>query len=540
MKKIFFLFLICSVFYSCKKEGCTDVNAINYDANANQDNGSCKYLPVLSTIPINYNGTNAQSGGIITSDGNSAVSVRGVCWSKSTNPTTSNDTTVNGKGTGTYNSIITNLDTNTKYYVRAYAINNNGTAYGDVKSFSTNSINSIYGCTDILALNYNPNATHDDGSCIYNINDTIYGCTDPDALNFNPEANFDDGSCIYQSTFAKDSMLINMVDNYILSAVNEYLNKVETLNIEIEYFTNQPNVQNLVNIRNAWYQALLVWQDVLFFSNITSLNSHNFIDLTNIYPVDTLNIEDKISLGNTTIETNTDFDTRGFQALDYLLNKRGYSDSELVNYLISSSNYIGYINNIIDDLQSIAHNLKTEWINYRNDFVADYESNSPGSATSLIVNQLCLTYEYYIRRAKVGLPLGVYNQFSSTVYPEKFECYHYGQSLPFLSRSLISLKNYINGMDYSSLNNGLGLDDYMDFVDAQYGAMDLTTAINNKFNEIDDKILSLNDPLSDQVIINQVAVQELYDKMHSLLPLLKADLTSALGVSITYSDNDGD
>ena len=55
MKKIFFLFLLCSVFFSCKKEGCTDVKATNYDVNANQDDGSCKYLPALSTITITCN-----------------------------------------------------------------------------------------------------------------------------------------------------------------------------------------------------------------------------------------------------------------------------------------------------------------------------------------------------------------------------------------------------------------------------------------------------------------------------------------------------
>ena len=112
--------------------------------------------------------------------------------------------------------------------------------------------------------------------------------------------------------------------------------------------------------------------------------------------------------------------------------------------------------------------------------------------------------------------------------------------MPFLSRSVSSLKKYINGESYSFANNGSGFDDYMDFVGAQYGVINLSTAINNQFIEIDNKISLLNDPLSDELLINRTAVQNLYDELQQLVILLKVDLTSALGIQITYADNDGD
>ncbi len=79
--------------------------------------------------------TTAVSGGNIIDNGGYNVSARGVCWSTSSNPTTSNSKTTDGTGSGQFSSNITGLTINTTYYVRAYATNSQGTAYGEEKSF---------------------------------------------------------------------------------------------------------------------------------------------------------------------------------------------------------------------------------------------------------------------------------------------------------------------------------------------------------------------------------------------------------------------
>jgi uncharacterized protein (TIGR02145 family) len=72
-----------------------------------------------------------------------------VCWSNTQTPTTSNFKTTDGSGINTFTSNLTGLTSNTTYYVRAYATNSAGTAYGNQVSFlTTNSI--VYGSvTDI-------------------------------------------------------------------------------------------------------------------------------------------------------------------------------------------------------------------------------------------------------------------------------------------------------------------------------------------------------------------------------------------------------
>jgi uncharacterized protein (TIGR02145 family) len=97
-----------------------------------------KKLPVLTTneaTDITHN--SAISGGIINDDGGSTITKRGVCWSKKINPTIKDNKSIDGAGAGQFTSLITGLDFNEVYYIRAYASNEFSTGYGMVYSFKT-------------------------------------------------------------------------------------------------------------------------------------------------------------------------------------------------------------------------------------------------------------------------------------------------------------------------------------------------------------------------------------------------------------------
>lgn len=98
-----------------------------------------KYAPEVTTSAVNnIYSTRGIGGGQVTNDGGDPVAERGICWSTSQNPTTTNDRTIDGPGTGTFTSEIKKLTPNTVYYARAYAINTVDIAFGSQVTFKTN------------------------------------------------------------------------------------------------------------------------------------------------------------------------------------------------------------------------------------------------------------------------------------------------------------------------------------------------------------------------------------------------------------------
>jgi hypothetical protein len=73
----------------------------------------------------------------VATDGGGTVSERGLVYNTSTLPTVSNNKTVLGSGLGSYTTTVSGLTPNTTYYIRAYAINEAGTAYSNQVSIKT-------------------------------------------------------------------------------------------------------------------------------------------------------------------------------------------------------------------------------------------------------------------------------------------------------------------------------------------------------------------------------------------------------------------
>ena len=95
-------------------------------------------LPTVITAEVTEIAENfAKGGGEVTDDGGADVTERGICWSANENPTVNDNHVAAGTGTGAFTAMMNGLEANTSYHVRAYAINEKGTAYGLDREFTT-------------------------------------------------------------------------------------------------------------------------------------------------------------------------------------------------------------------------------------------------------------------------------------------------------------------------------------------------------------------------------------------------------------------
>ena len=138
MKKVFILVVIGALLFSmCKKEKKQSMAVVTTDA--------------VSELTA----TSARIGGAITNDGGSQITKRGLCWAINASPTVADSITDEGTGTSPFTRSLAGLNPNTTYYVRAYAINASGTAYGNEVNFKTNAglaTIKTSAITDIVAL----------------------------------------------------------------------------------------------------------------------------------------------------------------------------------------------------------------------------------------------------------------------------------------------------------------------------------------------------------------------------------------------------
>ncbi|MBQ3676081.1 MAG: hypothetical protein II926_01755, partial [Bacteroidales bacterium] len=106
---------------------------------------------VTTAAATNVTYTTVTLGGKVTAENGASVSERGICWSTSTNPTTSNSKKAVGSGIGNFSIKLTGLSKNVTYYARAYAINSKGTSYGSVISFTTTIVGAIQSVFSVSA-----------------------------------------------------------------------------------------------------------------------------------------------------------------------------------------------------------------------------------------------------------------------------------------------------------------------------------------------------------------------------------------------------
>lgn len=339
------------------------------------------------------------------------------------------------------------------------------------------------------------------------------------------------------SNYDKEEMLTSWADNIIVPSFENYQQKVNLLNTEVDTFSENINASNLNNLRDAWLEAYKAYQYVGIF-DIGKATDLKLTDKTNIYPTDTENILNNINGADYNLETQAQYASQGFPAIDYLLYGIAENDEDILALYINESGYANYLAAVSAQLKNTADAIVTDWNNgYRETFINN--SNVVTGSVNQMANNYIENFEKDVRAPKLGIPAGVFS--NGVLYPESVEAYYKNDiSKTLLIDATQASQDFFNGVTFGTSTTGPGLKEFLDAVDATSDGEKLSTIINNQYATIFSEIDNLDNSFSDQISTNNSAMLTTYNALQQNVVYIKLDMISALSLTIDYVDGDGD
>ena len=343
----------------------------------------------------------------------------------------------------------------------------------------------------------------------------------------------------------REPMLTHWVDNIIIPAYDNFNGKMEAMSSRADAFTSSPDQTTLAEFRTSWKEAYIEWQHVELFE-FGPGDRNTIRNFFNIYPADEAGIQQNIGNPYANVALPVSYARQGFPALDYLLNGLADSDEAILQLYTTDADALkrtAYIDKIVDRMNTILFSVISDWKgSYRSTFISSTGLDI-GSSTSNVVNAYTLNYERFIRSGKIGIPSGAMTTSGGVKYPEKVEAYYMPEiSLTLAKEAHQASVDFFNGKGIVPGTEGPSLKSYLNALgakDASSGTP-LSELINNQFAAATAKLNGLEDNLYEQVVNNNQAMIDTFAEMQKAVRMLKVDMTSAMSITITYTDNDGD
>lgn len=340
--------------------------------------------------------------------------------------------------------------------------------------------------------------------------------------------------------FDRKPLLENWAHQLMIPAYDTLAKHTAQLQEVATDFVEAPDATSLSSLRAAWRNAYQVYQHVAFY-NLGPAEEQLLNQTLNTFPATKNDIEDNVSSGTYDLATISNYDAKGFPALDYLLYGLAEDEADVLAYYTTDENASHrrqYLLDVVEDIDVHSKLVLEAWQETGGNYVATFVSRTgvdAGGAVSMLINAMVQYLERDLRDAKIGIPLGV--RSLNVPIPANCEARYGQQSVALASASIKTLQNIYTG---TGELNSIGLDDYLVAINARYQGTSLDEAIREQLSLAITKIGAIPEPLEETVMNNQTPPTEAYQALQKLTLLLKADMTSSLGILVTYQDNDGD
>jgi hypothetical protein len=361
---------------------------------------------------------------------------------------------------------------------------------------------------------------------------TLVSCVDSPEDQTKPEVSND-----------RKEMLTFWVDEMILPSYVTFEKDLLALKISAGEFTNNPTEASLSTVRTSWVQAYISWQNVEMYE-VGPAEKYTLRSFFNIYPADVSGIENNISSGNANLNLPSTYAQQGFPALDFLLNGVAEQEEKILAFYLDTekgAQRLSYLTILVSRMDTLLNQVISDW---NGSAKADFINRTGldiGSSTASVVNAYVLYYERHVRSGKFGIPSGATIASAGTPNPEKVEAYYKKDISGKLAKTAQkAFSDFFNGI--ANGKQGLSLKSYLNSIEAKDPSTGklLSAYINEQLSIIDTLVASLSDDYYDQIETDNGAMVKVYQEMQKAVRILKVDMTSAMSITITYTDNDGD
>jgi predicted lipoprotein len=353
--------------------------------------------------------------------------------------------------------------------------------------------------------------------------------------------NKDNGSDQQKDDFDRKAMLTHLADNLIIPAYSNLQTIYSEMKSAADAFIAAPDVTKLTALRQKWQAAYIAWQQVELY-NFGPADQVLLRNYFNIYPTDVTLLNSYVSSGSYDLEVLTNNKVQGFPALDYLVNGLGATDTEILNYYTAHADAAKrkkYLGDVINTMNTKLNTVVSDWKGaYRQQFI-NSDGTGAGSSVSLMLNEYIMYFERFLRSGKFAIPAGV---MSGTAAPEKVEAFYNKQlGMTLAKTALKACRDFYQGKAFNGNTNGPSLQTYLQALGKNNANVTtLATNIESQFGVLENKMNALSTSVYDAIVNNRPKVLELYDEFQKQVRYLKVDMTSAIGITISYTDNDGD
>lgn len=330
-------------------------------------------------------------------------------------------------------------------------------------------------------------------------------------------------------SFDREAMLINYADNIILPELYQFQKDNDQLNATINTLANTVTKENLASVREAYMTTIFQWENINYLNFGPGAREGLKLSIAEefaLFPIAEEMIEDKITQNNFLLDDGRRF-TRGLLSIEYLL----YAQSDLENTLATfDENRQAYLKAISDKLKTQVDEFIKAWETYTPIFKSATGTDLKGS-TTLLYNEWIRSYEL-LKNMKIVEPMGL-KAGSSGPNIDLVESRFAKISLDLARAHFENLITVYNG------GSGSGIDDYVRSVDGGEEQVQATIAQIEKVRGLFDGLPS-GKSLQELINENSPELDILQKEMQVLLPKLKSEVSSMLGLTITYSTGDGD